>query len=97
MMAIQHDCSNHRTPGSGYHHTFGHGKGPVKCYYCKGPMVQTTGIYAVTTWRGDGNYREADALHTFQTEAKAEAKRAALDPSGDALVVRFIQTRRVSA
>ena len=88
--ALQHTCSNARESWSGYRHTFGHGKGPAKCHYCKSAMYTTEGVYAVMEWRGDGRYSVSDARATYLTERAAEAKRKALDPSGDTLVVRFL-------
>jgi len=53
-------------------------------------MYTTEGVYAVMEWRGDGRYSVSDARATYLTERAAEAKRKALDPSGDTLVVRFL-------
>jgi hypothetical protein len=89
-MALQHECVNARTPGSGYHHSYGSGRGPAKCRFCGSAIRVTSGAYSVLAWRGDSGYSVADALATYATERAAEARRQKEDPSGEKLVVRFL-------
>jgi hypothetical protein len=88
-LALRHYCINYNASGSASH-TQGSGKGPAKCAYCKGSTFTIAGLYGVFPWGGHGRYLLTEALSTHTTERAANAKRVALDPNEQTLVVRFL-------
>lgn len=82
-MAFQHSCSSQygiacprNRPGKPTART---------CPVCGSAWTVREGRYGVFTWRGDGNYRTADAAGYWQSQAAAERHL-----TGGHQVVRFI-------
>lgn len=65
--------TRHFCPSSwGYGCDRGDGKAPRKrCRRCGGQLVSVPVTYGVYVWRGDGRYREDDALALFARESAA--------------------------
>lgn len=83
--SFRYQCEHRRT----MHCDQGTGKPTRKrCRSCGGQFLVWRGRWAVFVWRGDGNYRIADALHIARSEAAADKLAEPLD--GDKHCVRFV-------